>query len=164
MDQFAGLRIPDQGPPGHFDDDVGAVFAAAALAGAIVAVGRHILALHAEIQQGGQVVIHLKDHIAALAAVAAVRAAGRHVFFPVEGHGAVAALAGFDKDFSNIYKHNFLLRLPGQGLWVCIGLALVCAPPLDFARQNGRGGRALYKKTSQAGPGMLEPVLIARPG
>ena len=34
----------------------------------------------------------------AVAAVAAVRAAGGHVFLPVEGHGSVAAVAGPDGD------------------------------------------------------------------
>ena len=43
---------------------------------------------------------------AVLAAVAAVGAAGRHIFLAVKADVAVAALAGLDPDFRNIYKHG----------------------------------------------------------
>jgi len=44
------------------------------------------------------IVIHLHDDAAAVAAVAAVGATGGHIFLPVEGHGSVAAVAGPDGD------------------------------------------------------------------
>ena len=75
-----------------------AVLAGLAAALAVHAVGRHIFALVAEVHQGGHVVVHLQDDGAAVAAVAAVGAAGGHVFLPVEGHRAVAAVAGPDGD------------------------------------------------------------------
>ena len=73
-----------------------AVLAAAALALSVFAVRRGIFALITEIHQRGQVIVDAQDDRAAVAAVAAVRAACGHVFFPVEGHRAVAARTGLD--------------------------------------------------------------------
>ena len=67
-------------------------------------VGRGVLALVAEVHQGGQVVVRHKDDITAAAAVAAVRAARRHKFFAVERHRTVAALAGVQPDRGGINK------------------------------------------------------------
>ena len=39
------------------------------------------------------------------AEAAAVRAALGHIFFPVKGHGAVAAIAGLHGDFNFVNKH-----------------------------------------------------------
>ena len=60
----------------------------------------------AEVQQGGQIVVDPEDHTAAVTAVAAVGAAGGNIFFPVEGHRPVAALAAADGDSNFIYKHS----------------------------------------------------------
>ena len=57
----------------------------------------HVLALVAEVHQGGHIVIHLQNDGAAPAAVAAVRPAGSHVFFSVKGH-----------------RHRCRRSLPGQ--------------------------------------------------
>ena len=43
-------------------------------------------------------IIHLQDDRAASAAVAAIQPAGSHIFFPVKGDNAVAAVAGFHGD------------------------------------------------------------------
>jgi len=96
--------VPDHGAQGDLDDQVLPIPAGAALAGAVHAVGGHVFALIAEVHQGGHMPVHLEDHVAAPAAVAAVGSAGGHVFFPVEGHGAVASLAGFHSDFGGIHK------------------------------------------------------------
>ena len=103
-DDLLGLRVPDNGTTGDTKGEIGAVAAGAALAAAVHAVGRHILALITEIHQGGHVVVDDYHHIAALTAVASVRAAGGHIFFPVEGNHAVAAVAGADSNTGGIYK------------------------------------------------------------
>src|SRR5580700_8537918 len=46
------------------------------------------------------------DHISALAAVAARRAAARHIFFAAEGHAAVAAVPRLHSNFRLIDKHG----------------------------------------------------------
>ena len=98
LDDLAGLGVPHQGAPGDPDHEVLAVLAGFPGALAVHAVGGHVFALVAEVHQGGHVVIHLQDDAAAPAAVAAVRAAGGHVFLPVEGHDAVTAVAGLHGD------------------------------------------------------------------
>ena len=83
LDDLLGLRVPDDGAPGDLQDQIGPVLAGAALAGAVHAVFRHILALIAEVHEGGHVVVGHHHHVAAPAAVAPVGAAGRHVLLPV---------------------------------------------------------------------------------
>jgi len=68
-----------------------------------------ILALIAEIQQGGHIVVDTQDDTAAVTAVAAIGTAGGYIFFPVEGHGAVAAATADDRDSYLIYKHKRIL-------------------------------------------------------
>ena len=89
----AALGVLDDGAQRHLDDKVLRVFAVAQACTALAALRGHILALIAEIHQGGQVIVHHKDDIAAAAAVAAVRAASGHEFFTVKAHRTVAALA-----------------------------------------------------------------------
>ena len=48
----------------------------------------------------------------AVAAISAVGAATGHIFFPVERHGAVAAVPGLDCYFRNVHKHVRFLRGP----------------------------------------------------
>ena len=104
VDDLLGGGVPDDGAPGDPQDQVCAVSAGAALAASVCAVGGGVLALIAEVHQGGHMVVHCDHHVAAPAAVAAVRAAGGHIFFPVEGDHAVAAVAGADGDLCGIYK------------------------------------------------------------
>lgn len=49
-------------------------------------------------------VVDENNDAAAVAAVAAVRAARRHIFFSVKGHRAVAAVSGADGDASLVDK------------------------------------------------------------
>ena len=100
----AGLRLLEHGAPGHPDHKVVGVCAALPLGTAVLPVRRRVLALVAEVHQGGKVVVGHKDDVAAAAAVAAVGTARRHEFLPVEGHGAVAALAGVQPDGCGINK------------------------------------------------------------
>jgi len=94
LDDLAAFGVPHQRAPGHADGQALAVLAGLAAALAVHAVAGHVFALVAEVHQRGHVVVHLQDDGAAVAAVAAVRAAGGDVFLPVEGHRAVAAAAG----------------------------------------------------------------------
>ena len=103
-DNLLTLRVPDHRAPGHPDDEVLSVLAGAALALAVHAVSGGVLAFVAEIHQGGQVVVDFQNHVAAPAPVAAVGSPCGDIFFPVEGHHAVASAAGFDGDAGGVYK------------------------------------------------------------
>ena len=104
--QPAGFVIINQRAARHLDDTVGAFFAKAAFGAAILPVLGGKFALVAKIRQRGAAVVRDKHHIAAHAAVAAIRAAGCDIFFAVKRHRAVAAVAGAHLYFSYIYKHK----------------------------------------------------------
>ena len=104
LDDLIGLRIPDQCAPGNPDGEALAVLAGFALAGAVHAVFGGVFALVAKIHQGGEIVVHLENDVAAVAAVAAVGAACGDIFFTVEGYAAVAAIAGLHGDAGLIHK------------------------------------------------------------
>ena len=106
-----GFRIPDHGAPGHLDDQGVATLAGHIPALAILACLGGIFALIAEVQQCGQIVIHTENDTAAVTTIAAIRAAGCHIFFPVEGNGAIAALTAADSNSNLIYKHFHNLNL-----------------------------------------------------
>ena len=106
LDDLVRLQIAHDGTSRNLNHKILAVFAAAALALPVFAVRCGIFALVAEVHQRGQVVVHTQDDGAAVAAVAAVRAARGHVFFPVKGHCAVAARAGLDRNAYFINKHE----------------------------------------------------------
>ena len=98
LHDLAGLCVPHQRAPWNLDDQICAVLAGLPGPLAVGAVASHVLALVAEVHQGGHIVIHLQNDGAAPAAVAAVRPAGSHIFFPVKGHGTVAAVPCPDRD------------------------------------------------------------------
>ena len=104
MHDGAGLRVPDDGTPGHLDIQGLPVLAVAALALAVGAVARHVFAFIPKVHQRGHIIIHSENHVAAATAVAPVRAAGRHVLLSVEGHRPIPALAGVDADAGLIDK------------------------------------------------------------
>ena len=112
--QAAILRGADDGAHRHLDDDVLAALAAAEHGGAVLAVFRHVLALEAEIHQRVHVVVRQQDDAAAVAAVAAVRAAVLNKLLAMEGNRAVAAAAGLRGDFYLIDKHFLFLPLYRQ--------------------------------------------------
>ena len=99
------FRVSYHGAPGDFDDQGLSPLAAHVPALAVLARLGGILALIAEIQQGGQIVVDPQDHAAPMAPVSPIGAAGGHIFLPVEGHGTVAALAAQDCNPNFIYKH-----------------------------------------------------------
>ena len=107
----AAFRVTHHGTHRHLHDQISALFAEAAPRLAIAAVLRLVFALVAEIRQCGKMGGHHKHNIAALAAVAAVGAARRHIFFTVKGHRAVAAVACLQFDFCLVNKH-FLYSPP----------------------------------------------------
>ena len=109
LDNLIRGQIAHDGASGHLDDQVFAVLSAAALSLPVFAVRRTILTLIAEIHQRGQVIVNVQNNRTAVAAVSAIRPACRNIFFPVEGHRAVAARASFDRDSDFVNKH--MLRL-----------------------------------------------------
>ena len=127
-DDLIAFRIPNHRAPGHLDDQVLAPLARHLPALAVDTGLSGVLALVAEVQQGGQVVVDPENDAAAVAAVAAVRAAGGHIFFPVEGHRTVAAPAANDGNSNFIYKHRFITSKFVNGQ-----LTVDCTVPGDFA-------------------------------
>jgi hypothetical protein len=113
----AAVRVAQQGAARHADVQALAHAAGAALALTVGAVGGYIFSLVAKIHERGHVVVHFKDDVAAAPAVAAVRAAGSHVFLAVKGHCAVAAVACAHGDghFINKWRSHghSSLSLPG---------------------------------------------------
>ena len=65
-------------------------------------------AIVAVAQQGVVVRIRFEINVAAVAAVAARRAAARNILLPAEGHAAIAAVAGLHRDFGFVSKHDVL--------------------------------------------------------
>ena len=88
----------------HLDDEVLGVLAVAEACAALAALVGGVLALIAEVHQGGEVVVHDEDDVAAPAAVAAVRAASGHELLTMEAHCAVAALARMEPDGGDVDK------------------------------------------------------------
>ena len=91
---------------GHLDNQIRPPAALAAAAAAVLARLRLVFTAKAEIQQGVHVFIRQQHHIAAPAAVAAVRPAVLHKFFPVKGNAAVAAVAGLGDQGRVINKRS----------------------------------------------------------
>ena len=110
-----GLGLLQHGAAGHADDQVVTVCAAHPLGAAILAVGRGVLALVAEVHQGGKMIVRHKDDVTAAAAITAVRAASGHELLTMEAHCAIAALARMEPDGGDIDK---------------IGLCCHTAPPI----------------------------------
>ena len=99
-----GDKATDDKNSDSADDKVITVRTAHPLGTTVLTIGCGVFALVAEVHQGGQVIVRHKDDVAAAAAVTAVRATRRHEFFAVEGHRAVAALAGVQPDRGGINK------------------------------------------------------------
>ena len=54
-----------------------------------------------------------EEHYAATApAIAAIRPAAHHIFFPMEGRASIPTVTGFDYDLRFIYKLHFSLLFP----------------------------------------------------
>ena len=89
-----------------------------------LAVARLVFALEAEVEQRGEPAVRFQDHVAAISAVSAGRAAARSVLLPPEGDGTAAAVARFDVDLCFVDElHGESSRLetlePVQACAVC---------------------------------------------
>ena len=105
-DDLIGSGIPDHGSSGNLNDHMLAAFAVHISALTVDTGGRCVFALIPEVQKGGQIVVYTQDHIAAMTAVAAVRAAGCYIFLPVKGNRTVTTAAAAYGDTHFIYKHR----------------------------------------------------------
>ena len=90
----------------HLEHDVGAVGAVAVLAHAVAAALGLEMLLVAVVDQRVEAVDRQRDHVAALAAVAAVRPAELDEFLAPERHAAVAAVAGADIDLGLVEEFH----------------------------------------------------------
>ena len=105
-DDLVGVDVDDHGTHRHDDGHVVAALAVFLLAHAALALLGLEAALVAEVDQGVEVLVGLQPDAAAIAAVAAVRAALGDELLAPEAHAAVAALSGNDGDFGFIYKFH----------------------------------------------------------
>ena len=112
LDDLVRCGIAHDRTARDLNDKVLAALAGAARALPVLTGCRSVFALVAEVHQRGEVVVHAQDDIAALAAVAAVRAASGHIFLAVEGNGTIAAVARLHRNLDFINKH----RDPPSGL------------------------------------------------
>jgi hypothetical protein len=87
-DGLSGFGVAGDGAEGHFDDDVLAVGAGAAVFAAVAAVAGEDVALVFEVDEGPVVAVAADDDVAAASAVAAVGAAFHGAFVAVEVGGA----------------------------------------------------------------------------
>ena len=101
-----GFRIAEHRSARDGNDEVRPAFSRKFAARAVHPGRRDELAAVFEIQQRVGAVVHGEHDVAAAAAVAAVRPALRHVFFPAEGDAAVPAVAGLDIELYLIEKHS----------------------------------------------------------
>ena len=142
-EQGLAVLLVDLRADRHLEHDVGAVRAMAVLAHAAdAALGLEML-LVAVVDQGVEAFDRLRDHVAALAAVAAVRAAELDVLLAPERHAAVPAVAGADIDL------GFVEEFHGNRNFVGI-----CRLPTGVAAatpQNRRFAGSVYRKTSLKG-------------
>ena len=136
-EQRLAVLLVDLRADRHLQHDVVAVRAMAVLAhAAAAALGLEVL-LVAVVDQGVEAVDRLRDHVAALAAVAAVRAAELDELLAPERHAAVPAVAGADIDLGLVEEFHGARNmgsLPSKkGRWTNAE-----APPQ----------RSVYRKTS----------------
>lgn len=112
----AGRRVTNDGAGRYTDHQILSILTKAFARHAITTASGGVFFTVAEIHQRGQVRVGLKNHITPAPAIAAVRPTGRYIFFPPEGHAAIAACAGFDLNLCRIYKHishqSFFLICP----------------------------------------------------
>ena len=114
------LGVDDHRAGRHADHQVfGAAAVAIASRAVLAALGPPVLAV-GERRQAVDARLGDHDDAAAVAAVAAVRPAARHVLLAAEAHAAVAAFAGFDFDGDAIDEHGG--RLGVRGRWSGIGV------------------------------------------
>ena len=102
---LAALFLEKDRPDRHADEGVFAFAPVAVRAFPVAAALAAEFAVVAEGQERVQVLGGLQHDVAAVAAVAARRAAPRDVLLPAEGNAAVAAVAGLHPDFGLVNEH-----------------------------------------------------------
>ena len=114
FEHVAVVGVDDDRAGRHANDQIlGAAAVAIGAAAVLAALRSPVFAM----RQGGEAVdarLGHHDDAAAVAAVAAVGPAARHVLLAAEAHAAVAAAAGFDFDGDAIDEHGWEL---GVGCW-----------------------------------------------
>ena len=105
-DDLVGADVGDDRADRHGDDQVLPGLAIHLPAHAVLAALGAELALVAEVDQGVEVLVGLQPDAAAVAAVAAVRAAQRNELLAAEPHATVAAVTGADLDFCFVYEFH----------------------------------------------------------
>ena len=104
---LTGLEILHDRADRDTDAQVCAALAVHLAVHAVAAVFSHKLVLEPEILERRQFLGGVEDHVAALAAVTAVRTAIGDVLFRMERHHTVTTVAGLDMYFRMIDKHVF---------------------------------------------------------
>ncbi|MCG3120104.1 MAG: hypothetical protein ALAOOOJD_02724 [bacterium] len=104
----AGLRLFHHGSRRHVEHHLSAAVPGFIRAFAVFAAFGAKMFAHLKILQRAHAAIDCDDHIAAFAAIAAVRAAFGHKFLAPETHTAAAAAAGFYVNFGVIDKHKLI--------------------------------------------------------
>ena len=105
LDDLVRLTVAHDRSARDFNDQVFAALSLAAAALTVHPVGRNIFAFVAKIHQRRQIIVHAQHDRPAVSAVAAVRAACRHIFFAVKSDRAIAARARLHINFCFINKH-----------------------------------------------------------
>ena len=105
LDDLVRLAVAHDRTARDLDDQVFSALSLAAAALAVHAVGRDIFALITEVHEGGQIIVDPQNDRTAVAAIAAVRASRRHIFFPMESNRAITARARLHINFRFINKH-----------------------------------------------------------
>ena len=105
-EQRLAILVVDLRPHWHLQHGIGAVGAMAVLAHAAAAILGVKVLLVAIVDQRIEAIDCFRDHIAALAAVAAVWAAVLDEFLAAERHAAVAAVAGADIDLGLVEEFH----------------------------------------------------------
>ncbi len=103
-DHGAGLSIIHDRTYGHADNDIVRIGAELVLAAAALTVLGAILLLILEVDERAELLVGLDDHIAALAAVAAVRSSPRNIGLATETHATRPAVACYYFDLDSINK------------------------------------------------------------
>ncbi len=114
VDELIGGVVVEDGADGDFEGGVFSLVAAHVGAEAVAAALGFPLGVVAEVDEGVVAEGAAHEDVAAVAAVAAGGTAAGDEFFAAEGHGAVAAVAGFDADAGFIDEH--LGSLAGGGV------------------------------------------------
>ena len=91
----------------HLDDDRRRIPPMAIRARAVAAGLGDIVLLELQVEQGGQARRGFEDHVAAVAAVAAIRPAVGHMLFAAKTPHAVPAASGFHEYFDLVHEHDF---------------------------------------------------------